>query len=431
MPYGEHTHIRDYRQNIKILQIAVALFNEVHLAAQAFLAGDLAAFDPHVGDNHCQIRACMLLDYYHTFKSNHVCRQAYDKFLDQLNKTSLTARQALSCHSQNVLRWQKKQYKNPFFGLSTGEFLEHLDLNIYIPRKVFVLTLCRFLTHYRTLNAQQNFTIDYPRLQSDLNLSRYSCKRIVHSHQKLLSIFSCKYIAKLVRRSKLPISQSQFNCSLQQDDNDRYVLPCFFTMPILIERLQELKAPITLIIRNPFIQEEKCEHINFELNEEKYGLSHSSGSIFSDSIGFIIHCVSFYQGKSFSEFKQNIKQHNIADLLLACMSSHPQFSGEKLAALKNNPFKSRSGGSNIRDISRTMEKQLYAYRNLSNHLGCHKDKPQTLLLQHIFADSIHKQVMLANQNRFYADQIKNLTVISFHEKSKRPNFESDPQFEVA
>lgn len=429
MPYGKHTRLCDYRQNIKVLQLYIHLLKKISVSTHDFLAQNLSKFDPHIGDNLCQIRACMLLDYYRTEENNLPSTFNYHDFIHELKSEIFNAEQILASHKQNLVLWGKKQYRNPFYNLDINDFFSQLELKILIPEKIFILTLCHFLTDYRMLNTEQNFVINYTRLQKELDLSKDFCRRMTHLYQKQLSILSCEYVSKLVNQSQLPITTQFIEDNLQYDDDGRCVLPCFLVMPILMERLQQLNIPITLIIKNPFIYQEKCEHLNYQAGPQQYSLYSLSSIDPKNSTGFIIHCISYFQGKSFCEFKRKIKKYSINDLLLACMASHPQFSGKNLIALKNNPFKRHKNKSP--KLANTLEKQLFAYKNLSNHLGCHKEKPMTLFIQHIFADNINQQINHANNNKFYAEQLTNLTVASFQAKTKYSNAGIYPQFEVA
>ena len=425
MPYGENTRLCDYRQNIKIIKVAIKLLTITADAIQDFLSQDLAKLDPHVGDNLCQIRACMLLDFFKLKQAGEFSQPNYQALLTDIKKKIIFAESIFTYHQHNLILWQKKQYKNPFYNMSIEQFLEKTGLNIRLPEKIFCLSLCAFLSHYRTLDTEQNFVINYARLKLDFETSKDFCRRIVHHCQKTLSILSSQYIKQLAQHSQWPITAECINENLCQDDDGRYVLPCFLIMPLLLERLLQLNIPVTLITKNPFISEDKCEHLNYQAGSKDHNLYHLTPTT-PNSTGFIIHCISYYHGKTFTEFKREIKRYSLHDLLLACMASHPQFSGKRLTHLKNNPFKNQT-----KKLANTLEKQLFAYKNLSHYLGCHKEKPMTLFIQHIFADNISQQVSFANGNKFYADQMASLTVASFHGKTKHSNLETCPQFEVA
>ncbi len=74
-------------------------------------------------------------------------------------------------------------------------------------------------------------------------------------------------------------------------------------------------------------------------------------------------------------------------LLLANTAMHPQYAGERLRPLRDNPFSGLES-----DHKELLNKSLNDMRLLAVEFGCHQAQPSTLFMKHVYASNIRAQI---------------------------------------
>ncbi len=89
-------------------------------------------------------------------------------------------------------------------------------------------------------------------------------------------------------------------------------------------------------------------------------------------------------------------KYDPSTLILLNAAAHPQYSGEKLADYKDNPYKGLdSNNSYLASLTSQMKDELNEARIHSSNLGCSKENPSFFYIRHIFCDLIKNETKQA------------------------------------
>jgi hypothetical protein len=399
LPYEADTKIFDAKMKAKILSLAYFTVKEVIETIQDFYINDeLWQFDPHVGENLCQIRACQLIDFYLKAKSN--------IFIKKIQVEKLTAFKQLLAEI-NVLLQQYLAYPNQTCTpITVKVFLDSLQINPIIHYSLHFLFLSHFLTKYRMFNIQEDTIIDYSKLIASLNISKNFARKIIHQYQKQLSYYSCKYVEYNLSLYKI-ITPEIASMLRHQDDDGRYTLPSYIVMAALLERLKSLRINILLVIRKDYSFHQNVTSMLYTYNPEtaSYMLDHYPSDKMLSSPCFTIHGIST-QAVSKDTIKNiniDLETLDLDTIIMANMASHPQYSGKKLTVFKDNPFNAiaANGECIMTETAKNLEQQFLSLKSLANNYGLSAVNSNLLHIRHIFCDQLDRQLQLAGMEYFY------------------------------
>lgn len=332
LPYSRNCLLHDFSLRKRIISLLNYLFEEMLTAINSFSSRDFLSFDPHVGENLCQIRAVQLMDLREEFLSNNTT---------DIKNVIIAAMRRLSSISEQEIAEIFNNEKEPYI---LSDFLDKLQINIEISLTVYYLFLCYFLTRFRTFNSAENTVIDYRKLIDAVRISKNLARKIIHEYQKKLSLESSLYIEKLVDTIKTGnINRVFLKETCKIDDDGRTVYPCFLVTDIILYKLMAMKLDLFCLIRTDVVSEKKLIGMRFVFNEQKkqYDFSKEEPSLKNESPALIVHGITCSELKTDSELNQFIdffKGKGIYQIMMAGMADHPQYSGKKLAAIQETLF---------------------------------------------------------------------------------------------
>lgn len=396
LPYTPDVKIFDNDLKYRLLSIISFVLHELIESIEDFyFKNDWSAFDPHVGENLCQIRACQLLDIYFHIKDD---PEVKAKMLAEIKSYKE------KCDSVEEFL-KKENYISKSSDIETVQnFLDKLKLNFTISYTVYFLCLSHFLTKFRTFNELENTIIDYPKLLSNLKVSKNIGRRMIHEYQKQLSDYSYDYVEK----SAL-LKGENFNLlkALKKiDDDGRSTLPCYIVMNVLLDNLKSRKNNILFVVRHEKNIKKRFTTLLYIYNEiaKCYIFCAKPTEKFLKEPCFIIHGIQ--DGFTVNTDNYILKFNDVAieTIIMGNMATHPQYSGKKLAALKCNPFNPiiiSSKNHDLLDASVKMEEQFLLMKSIGTEIGCDAKNPSLLHIRHIFCNRLDRELWRIANLHFY------------------------------
>ncbi len=407
LPYKPSIILTCKHTKKRVLQLAYKLLAEVIESIDDFYrARNFSCFDPHVGENLCQIRACQFFALLQDYESNQfIVKQSYSKER-QLCKAKLLTLEELS--------QQEASNNEP---INIVDFLESFKLNISLSETTAFLTISHFLTKFRIFNEHENTVIDYSSLIGDWQISKNLARRMVHEYQKYISETSSKFVAaKLPGCQQLDIDPDILRLLNFRDDDGRYTSPNFLATAILLDYLIKFKVSIFLSIRSDAGHE--IIGLLFEVNKK------SSGYVLSEVNGKSKHlpCIvmsaitktSIRSQVDKAHFRQYLLNVGLIKTIMLNMAGHPQYSGKKLRPMANNPFIPliSSGNTKISSNAILLSQHFQKLKTLSTVIGCKQNDYRLLCIRHIYFDNLGNQLNMLKDNKFYSDILSEITEIA-------------------
>jgi hypothetical protein len=394
-PYSLGAKLDTVSLKLRILNLTEFLLTSLHDSLyQFFIRNDLSYFDPHVGENLCQIRACYLLELQKNTKLNSRAQEEVMIELAQVKAMILRVKKI----AQDAQAYPTLQ--NSFFGewMSLNDFLNHLKVNINLSSHFVFLLVSFILTKYRGINAYEDMIIDYPLLMQAVPASKNLCRRLIHLHQKCLSLLSINYVSKMEANQ---VHKEVLYLLSHKDDDGRSVLPCYTVTHYLIKKLIAWPMPILLLVRSaarilPTLS------LLFICREGRYYLEQKPLDMSANNACFVVYAAtqaSLATPEERSRYQSTYYCHGIESILMASMAVHPQYSGKKLGALKEDPYYPLLSCSKP-SISKAIKKTQARYirdKSLAYDLGCSASSPSLLNIRHISAGYI-------NQHEYYCQR---------------------------
>lgn len=393
LDYSEKHVLIDIKSKLKIINIAIFQLQEIHDSLLAFSKHQYYKFDAQVGENLCQIRALQVLDMA-THKA---------QFMLDNSTVSIVCRKL-----QRVILYGTLA-KNKYYSLmiSQGNIKNHQVLRDFLKNENFLLTIPQSYLYLAMLHFLARFClldefgiptqIDLKRIQKVIGISKNSAKRLVHLFQSNVALASTQYVLDLHASQHGSDITEQFRKLLYLSDENRAVLPYYESMNVLLRYVKSLQLPFVLIIKTP--DEIPRDHITLLFICDSKGIyspaSHTSTSL--DRPAIIIEGVSSIlgsNGKSASSdvFKQRVISVGIEKLIQLNMAAHPQYTGLVLDELKQNPYlwclQNEPNNPYFHRLKRELENAQYN----ASVLGCERERPELLLVKHIFCDMIKNQL---------------------------------------
>ncbi len=419
LPYNPDISIRDFELIIRILLFVDLLLREIDESSRSFyVERSLHYFDPHVGDNLCQIRACQILELHLETRYKPDAYLFYIGIKAAINKKKSLVAELLDAYENER---NKKLYYSKYKNEKLIDFLNRHNLNLAMPQSLYFITLCSILTKFRTFNQNEDILIDYELLKDHFKISKNIARRLVHRYQKQLSYISYEYIL----RHSLPlrtmkISRKMLELLHHTDDDGRHTLPCYIVMLVLLNRLKTLKIDILIVVRQKRAGQYNFVGLFYEFNP-KLNIYHFKNNInASNAPCFVIHAISESEsltstgGRLASQLnldKNGTLDHYISKLneigvttaIMANMAAHPQHSGNSLIPFKVDPFISLLASSDptISQNVTELRDVFLKMKVLGNTMGFSKTNSTMLYIRHIFPDFLCRQLTLSLNKKFY------------------------------
>lgn len=395
LPYKADVQILDKLLRDRIVQLLIWLMGETIRTLDDFTkTTQSTAFDPHVGENLCQIRAALLLSLMDEYASD-----------DNFKMTCITLRQQFT----TLLNELSILTTTPEIEVLTLQnFLESKNLLLGIDSRIFTLVLMHFLTTFRIFDNAENSVIDYAKMTGTLSVSKNLCRRFIHHYQKLLSQISSQFLFKLA--APFGATWIKILQALSHEDEDaRTTLPCYLVMKVLFHYLQQQKINILFVVR----QQQSTQLINlfykYESQKNHYVLKTKLNDTDLNSHSLVIHGISHRKGPLTAKYQEQFENIGMFNILMANMAAHPQYSGRKLSHLKENPFRILKADEDqaMSLLINEVETEFLEMKCLSDKHGCNEFQHDMLFIRHIFCDTVKNQLSCVNKQLFYREQAKN------------------------
>lgn len=339
-----------------------------------YIEKDYSYFDPHVGENACQIRAYILM----LLSKKHNINKANERI-------HLLSQKINSI--ENLLK-TKIVYQIDGKNLKIIELLHKYNLVSKLYTDEVIVYKSYFLTFFRK-KYDDNFFIDDVFISAYLQISRRMSKRITHQYQVFLSKISCIFIKKL--STDLGFSRSDYaNLLAPMYSDGKMVYPCFFYSKVLFLHMIKNKKSILIVINNG--ASSGMVQMLFEYGNNYGVLVHKNiKNNLEDQTCMVIRCFRNVQLKlTPEELLKKINKFGLYNVLLMNMASHPQFSGAKLAYLEHS-LMSYDKTPTLKE--KEMAYELSLFKGNAEALGFSREDKSLLVIKHIFISTLTNEIL--------------------------------------
>lgn len=386
LPYEKDVILNNCDFELRILSLCKFFYHILCEALEAFfIEKNLLMFDAHVGENSCQIRAAFLVEL--SLKYKNIDSSFYNNHIDIIKKKLALIDFIITDVSTDAYR---RSFDKKFVMLKS--YLVDMNIIHKFSYDIYILGMLYFLTKYRGFDKNENIYIDYKLIAM---FTKQLSRKMVHIYQIALSKYSVDYI-KNISLDYFP--RQIFDTLVQRDDDDRFVLPCFFMNKIIMNRLVYLNINIAVFVRD---STGKTHCYVFKYNACRSRYVYASEQLLSDlrEPHYVIHVTAALEYNALEKMFRYLNLENFIDQKMAV---HPQYGGLKLQALKNNPY-SRNGV--LKEMQMTQRAFLNHKINSRQQLG-NEAGYNLLNIKHMFADIALNQIYMSKKNAFYIDQME-------------------------
>jgi hypothetical protein len=394
LPQSPKTQIPTHLKFSKVIYLLKFFTQHVIEALEAFYVRQyFHEFDPHVGETSCQIRAYqMILLSMSVNKTN--------KF-SVYRKISLL-KELLGRIEQDTIHYEKVDttpQKTNAHHTTLDQFIESNKYYFELDEVEFFLVQARILTQYKTYYGDGNPCIDYQSLTRDLGVSKHTARQLVHLYQINLSQSSCNFIMHLLSDiPSPPFSQSDLNLLKNFDDDDRYVLPCYWVMKAIYAHMLHTKKTILLSVKRTF-NNQTVDHLllPFTVTSSYGGIKYQTDiSRLPDQPCFVVHGITKYSQpveETQQTYIRRLLSMGLEKIIFLNMAIHPQYSGKKLSLLSTNPLKIDTVNPPISNYI-GLEQEFLTLQRQAEIFGCSINNPSLFYIEHIYCDKLGRLMNL-------------------------------------
>src|SRR3990167_233503 len=236
---------------LRILTLKKILIDEAISALEDFLIYRRAsAFDGHIGETSCQIRAYHIYLLILTQKNN--VDILYE--LEELKHLSARIATVIIQYQANTHKKEKPQ--------TIIDFFQEKNLSCTLSELSAYLTQLHLLSSFKTSVNNGDLIINYQEMCKTLKIFKHTARKIVHIYQVNISQLSCNFIQSLMLQTCNALSEHIFNSLIKIDEDGRYALPCYWIIHVLYAAMLKQKCPI-LIISERYFKNEYMDTIQF------------------------------------------------------------------------------------------------------------------------------------------------------------------------
>ncbi|MCE3269183.1 MAG: hypothetical protein K0R49_1435, partial [Burkholderiales bacterium] len=235
-----------------ILELKLILLKHLETAIhEFFVLKTLFQFDPHVGENICQVRACQLISLINSLPAKKYSKEYINKRISCIKKLKGSISKILLTLNKEIIikRYQPYSIRIEYVNKTLKEFLETNNCTCRLYEYELLLLNLYILSHYKEINNNGDVRIDYARLQNHFNCSKTTARKLIHKYQLRLADCSCKFVKQIVKLSpKLSYLSNILDKLERTDDNGRRILPLFLTTEIIIYNLLTTNVTVIVVI---------------------------------------------------------------------------------------------------------------------------------------------------------------------------------------
>lgn len=355
-------------------------------ALLSFVSHNLTELDPLVCENSCHIRAAALHDLVLKYQN-----EAHKLYLHQIiaNISNLI-------HKTCQIEIAEKDFNTSIYDfLLTHELFFTIDKS-YLWDFQFIV-----LSYILTLTKKDMGTRDFTLCEKTCHekiiepgLVHNKAKSYVSSAQKELSAMSCAYIQSEVKH--LGNDALSHLLHEKKDNHGRSFVAQFPTGKTIVNRALQTSKIIVLKIAqyvhgqyfNTLILAYKCNQNTNEFEQ--------MGSIPYNLPCLVMSGVVNYENhpETTEEYINRLSSHSIANLILANLAAHQQFSGslKETPCIFNEAITQYSTAPSLLPFIEAEYTHYLQMKQFAHLNGCEINNPSLLFLNHIFCDSTNNYI---------------------------------------
>ena len=390
LPYSDKANLVNKHQKIDDLYFIRSIVDFSINALELFLAEKLVEFDAQVGENLCQIRAYIILLLNKKWR---VSTTALTEFNNEIERFKSYKQQI----EKVIYDWENAIKNSVAYNVNfdasekISHFLARHQLLFPLQEEFAFIIACCFLTHFNIRDDNFPVSINLKYISQEFHISKYRASRLTHRYQQLVCQLGCDFILTIAKELPTQLGYIELLPKLCKiSDEDRKVLPCYIASEIIFYHSILEKIPILLIVRRIH----QSATINPELvyfllvgknNEMSYTLVDSKAYLSQPCI--VVAGEMHYNHETIDSYIRRLLIENPLKIILANTASHPQYSGKRLEALRDDPFALIKTDDNQINIDRHVN-ELLNMKRYALDAGCSKQNPSIFFLRHIYANKI-------------------------------------------
>lgn len=382
LPLSPDTHLPAHIKHTDALNLLQFTLRYLQKALQTFyIQQQYNAFDPHVGETCCQIRAYQVWLLAQKKTSVTELEMIQQKIL-HLEKLYQRTAEDTSYYQSGKHRRQAKSDEPE----TLQKFFSEKGYQCCLSETELFLTFAFILTRYKTSLPDGNPVIDLESLIHSLSITKNAAKKLVRFYQVKLAQFSCHFIEQLQQElfPSCSISTQILKTLCREDDDGRPVLPCYVVMNLMLEHMQRTSCPLYFSIErhyNGSIQ----DHIKFATQWHNGQLIRAKTHLWHPYPIYMIEGRVEYGAEGFesaSAYLARFLQIGAKSAIIASMAIHPQYSGLRLQPYSANPFVDLPELADT-ELS-TIVQEFLQWRMAASAFGLGAAKPTLLYIVHIY-----------------------------------------------
>lgn len=408
LPHDESIRVKGIDEKLRYLKLMKYFVEEIYLSIYHFKSDQLYRFDAHVGETLCQIRAYKILLLKH--HKQDLQEKKLFVFEESLKNTYCDLKRIIAEYSNPINSLSKQRRKKVRKEESISDFFSSEGIYLEIDSDILFIFLSCFLSFFKVAGEDRNsILVDYEKISGHMEISRFYSKKIVKNFQRIISRLSSDFIASLSDelsgredlKQMLPLLRKETN-------NGRSVFPCYFVTDIILSHMIQNGMNLLFIVSSKIEKERKIKFLPFKGDKLKDNFScvDSPDAIkrFNKEGCLVITGVCDENKANLNDKKylNKLLKLDIRKIILMNTATHPQFSGESLAHLSEQPLieliKQKNGLYSLPTISlaKRLARELNTMKSLASKKGCSLDNKATFFAKHIFCDIFNSYIFRDN-----------------------------------
>lgn len=400
LPHLEHSQLISKEQKGRFLHLIHSLITSAVNGLNEFKEGKLTQFDAQIGENLCQIRAYHITFLAQKYFSKLQNQSFFQSKIDVLIDFQNTIKQKIiqfDIAVKNSSQYNKNLDKTE----CVKEFLERNSLTLELDHDIIYLAACYFLSRFSTKSNGVLQSLSLTKIAETLSTSKSQAKKCVQTYQNQICALDFEFVQQILDDLPQLNHYKKILPNLLKDSGDsRRILPCFVASDIIFHHAHNTQTPIFLSI-----QRIGTHHLDQDLtclliigNQYLQPLEINNKELLSRACVVIeaeVHDHSFDKMETTKDYIERLLLINPMKSVLANTAIHPQYAGELLHSLADNPFVTLAECAD----KKTAEDAFHLMREFAIQFGCHKDNASTFLMKHAYSNSLGHQIEQISQTK--------------------------------
>ncbi len=312
--YSPQSLLRNRKEKLNLLRTLLVLYDHLLEALEQFYVHRrYHFFDPHVGDNLCQVRACQLvllaLDAPIMHREINFLFASKKKLLEKL---FWFQKKISESNSQNQVLDDS---------VPSEKFLNQLDINFIIPEKIIFVYESYFLTKYKEFTEERRGAfIDRKETAKKLKFSEQLTNNIILDLQRRLCVKTCNFVCENLPKSFLNSLPLELSFYCKEDILQRPMFPFYYSTLAVVHVVREKKILNCFVVNS---KDSKCRFPCYVLGKDF--LFEETLPINDQPLLLWEGWSSFYNGSNEKNWKKKFSMVDPWELVLANVAYHRQY----------------------------------------------------------------------------------------------------------